>query len=104
MDIIASEVLGAVPMSPEIAHLPWQLSKEEFFRLLNSPRLGQRALYHGMVIVTQQGGRGRPTQIDTQSAWDFYVTWVRSRRVHEVPLLPSEIPGESGSREVADEG
>ena len=68
---------------------PFQIGKRKFADLLDSPRLAQRALFHKLVIVTTQGGRGRETKIDYQSAKTFYRDWVLAGR--SVPLLPSEI-------------
>ncbi len=68
---------------------PFQISKRKFADLLDSPRLAQRALFHKLVTVTVQGGRGKETKIDYQSAKMFYRDWVFAGR--QVPLLPSEI-------------
>lgn len=67
---------------------PFQISKKKFVDLLDSPRLAQRALYHKLVRVTIQGGRGRETKVDYQSAKTFYRDWVLAGK--QVPLLPSE--------------
>ena len=69
----------------------WEMSKAEFFSHVGTVR-GKRALFHGMVIVTQQGGKrgGRETKIDRESAFSFYIAWIRSGRGDELPRLPSE--------------
>ena len=77
-----------MPFKPQDHLEPFQVSKKKFADLLESPRLAQRALFHGLVVVTIQGGRGRETKIDYQSAKAFYQEYIMGGK--KVPLLPSE--------------
>jgi len=83
---------------PQLPLEPLQVSKRQFAQLLSSPRLAQRALYHRLVRVTIEGGRGRETRIDYQSIKDFYRDWILAGR--DVPLLPSEIRRQDALRSI----
>jgi hypothetical protein len=80
--------------------LPWQIDKPTFFANVGTAN-GKRALFHKLVIVTQQGGKGggRATMIDTDSAREFYEKHIRSGNGDEVPRLPCErpVPGQAAA-------
>ena len=80
--------------------LPWQIDKPTLYAYVGTAN-GKRALYHKLIIVTQQGGKGggRATMIDYDSVREFYNKYIRSGRGDEVPRLPGErpAPGQPGA-------
>ena len=66
------------------------ITKQQAFKLLGSPKIGQRMLFHGWIQVVRQGGRGKTTLLDYSSLKLAYNRW---RDVGEPPLLPSEHKG-----------
>jgi hypothetical protein len=83
----------------QAASLSWQLTKSEFFAHVGTAN-GRRALFHHLVIITQQGGKdgGRATKVDTDSAREFYEKWIRSGKGDDVPRLPCERPARARRR------
>ncbi len=72
---------------------PLAITKAEFFGVLRSPRIGQRALYwtrrgQPFVKIVRQGGRGCPLLIDTQSVEVFYASLLEGK------CQPPRMPGE----------
>jgi hypothetical protein len=83
------------PPSPIIINgcRPLAITKAEFFRVLRSPRIGQRALYwtrrgQPFVKILRQGGRGCTLVIDTLSAEIFYADLLEGKC--EPPPMPGE--------------
>jgi hypothetical protein len=69
------------------------ITKAEFFQVLRSPRIGQRALYwtrrgQPFVKILRQGGRGCTLLIDTLSAEIFYAELLEGK------CQPPPMPGE----------
>ena len=86
---------GSLPPSPIIINgcRPLAITKAEFFRVLRSPRIGQRALYwtrrgQPFVKILRQGGRGCTLLIDTLSAEIFYADLLEGK------CQPPPMPGE----------
>jgi hypothetical protein len=86
---------GEPPPSPIIINgcRPLAITKAEFFRILRSPRIGQRALYwtrrgQPFVKILRQGGRGCTLLIDTLSAETFYADLLEGKC--EPPPMPGE--------------
>jgi hypothetical protein len=86
---------GQSPSSPIIINgcRPLAITKAEFFRVLRSPRIGQRALYwtrrgQPFVKILRQGGRGCTLLIDTLSAEIFYADLLEGKR--QPPPMPGE--------------
>jgi hypothetical protein len=86
---------GQPPPSPIIinGYRPLAITKAEFFRVLRSPRIGQRALYwtrrgQPFVKILRQGGRGCTLLIDTLSAEVFYAGLLEGK------CQPPPMPGE----------
>jgi hypothetical protein len=86
---------GPLPPSPIIINgcRPLAITKAEFFRVLRSPRIGQRALYwtrrgQPFVKILRQGGRGCTLLIDTLSAEVFYAGLLEGK------CQPPPMPGE----------
>jgi hypothetical protein len=83
------------PPSPIIINgcRPLAITKAEFFRILRSPRIGQRALYwtrrgRPFVKILRQGGRGCTLLIDTLSVETFYAELLEGK------CQPPPMPGE----------
>ena len=66
---------------------PLAITKKDASRSLAMPKLLQRWLYHGWLIIVRQGGRGCETVIDYAS---FKTAYERFKRGEQPPLLPSE--------------
>jgi hypothetical protein len=79
-----------VEARPSINLEPFALTKEQAFKMLGSPKVGQRMLFHGWLQIVRQGGRGSSTLIDYRSLKVAYQRWLDG---DEPPLLPSEIKG-----------
>ena len=80
------------PPSPIIINgcRPLAITKAEFFQVLRSPRIGQRALYwtrrgQPFVKILRQGGRGCTLLIDTLSAETFYTDLLEGKCQHMGP-------------------
>jgi len=72
------------------------ITKAEFFRILRSPRIGQRALYwtrrgQPFVRILRQGGRGCTLLIDTLSVETFYADLLEGKC--QPPPMPGERKG-----------
>jgi hypothetical protein len=87
---------GPPPPSPIIINgcRPLAITKAEFFRILRSPRIGQRALFwtrrgQPFVKILRQGGRGCTLLIDTLSVETFYADLLEGRR--QPPPMPGEL-------------
>lgn len=74
---------------------PFAVTKREAMRLVGMPKLVQRWLFHGWVIVVRQGGRGCETMIDFESLENAYN---RLKKGEQPPLLPSEIKSKSKTK------
>ena len=72
---------------------PLAITKSEFFMIIRSPRIAQRALYwtrrgQPFVKILREGGRGCSLLIDTQSVEIFYANLLEG--VAHPPLMPGE--------------
>ncbi len=69
---------------------PFAVTKEQAFKMLGSPKVGQRMLFYGWLKLVRQGGRGSSTLIDYHSLKLAYQRWLNG---DEPPILPSEAKG-----------
>lgn len=72
---------------------PLAITKAEFFMVIRSPRIAQRALYwtrrgRAFVKILRDGGRGCSLLIDTRSVETFYANLLDGTG------LPPPMPGE----------
>jgi len=72
---------------------PLAITKAEFFMVIRSPRIAQRALYwtrrgQPFVKILREGGRGCSLLIDTQSVEVFYANLQEGTA--QPPLMPGE--------------
>jgi len=72
---------------------PLVVTKTEFFSIIRSPRIAQRALYWSrrgkpFIKIFREGGRGCSLLIDTQSVEEFYFS-LREDKI-SLPLMPGE--------------
>jgi hypothetical protein len=66
---------------------PLAVTKRDASVLVRSPKLVQRWLFYGWLLVVRRGGPGRQTLIDYKSLVAAYERYARG---DEPPLLPSE--------------
>lgn len=72
---------------------PLAITKAEFFMVIRSPRIAQRALYwtrrgQPFVKILREGGRGCSLLIDTRSVEVFYANLLEG--AGQPPLMPGE--------------